>query len=157
MKKVLLAFAAMMVMAACGNEQTNAPEGNVANEVTFEVAKNYFFKKGSDVLPEGQKITSEEAFNNLFGMATTMGKDGKPTTIDFTKQFVLAVVLPVTDYSTEIKPVKLEEKGGSLLYSFEVKKGEKQSYSIQPISLIVIDKKYENKEVVLVNDGDQLP
>jgi ABC-type uncharacterized transport system substrate-binding protein len=154
MKKVLLAFAAMMVMAACGNEQTNAPEGNVANEVTFEVAKNYFFKKGSDVLPEGQKITSEEAFNNLFGMATTMGKDGKPTPIDFSKQFVLAIVLPVTDFSTEINPVKLEEKGNSLLYSYKVKKGEKQTFNMQPVSIIVIDKKYENKEVVLVNDGE---
>lgn len=144
----------MMVMAACGNEQTNAPEGNVANEVTFEVAKNYFFKKGSDVLPEGQKITSEEAFNNLFGMATTMGKDGKPTPIDFSKQFVLAIVLPVTDFSTEINPVKLEEKGNSLLYSYKVKKGEKQTFNMQPVSIIVIDKKYENKEVVLVNDGE---
>ena len=35
-------------------------------------------------------------------MATTKGKDGKPTAIDFTKQFVLAIVLPETDFATEI-------------------------------------------------------
>ena len=87
-------------------------------------------------------------------MATTMGKDGKPTPIDFSKQFVLAIVLPVTDFATEINPVKVEEKGDSLLYSYEVKTGEKQSYSIQPVSIIILDKKYENKEVVIVNNQE---
>ena len=42
----LFAFAAMIVLAACGNKQAVAPaEGDEANnEVAFEVAKNYFFK-----------------------------------------------------------------------------------------------------------------
>ena len=76
----------------------------------------------------------------------------KPTPIDFTKQFVLAIVLPVTDFATEINPQKVEEKGDSLFYTFEVKKGEKQTYRIQPVSIIILDNKYENKEVVLSED-----
>ena len=95
------------------------------------MAKNYFFKN-DQVIPEYPKITTEEEFNKLFGMATTMGENGKPTAIDFTKQFVLAIVLPETDFATEINPVKVEEKGDSLLYTYEVKTGEKQSFSIQP-------------------------
>ena len=87
-------------------------------------------------------------------MATTMGEDGKPTAIDFTKQFVLAIVLPVTDFATEINPVKVEEKGDSLLYTYEIKAGEKQSFSIQPVSIIVLDRKYENKRVVLLNERE---
>ena len=47
--------------------------------------------KNDQVIPEYPKITTEEEFNKLFGMATIMGKDGKPTAIDFTKQFVLGV------------------------------------------------------------------
>ena len=125
-----------------------------SGEVSFEVAKNYFFKNGKDILPANPKITTEEEFSKLFGMATTMGKDGKPTPIDFGKQFVLAVVLPVTDFETEINPVKVEDKGDSLFYSYEVKTGEKQSFSIQPISIIAIDKKYEDKEVVLINEQE---
>ncbi len=154
MKKLLFAFAALIFMAACGNNQVldaKSQENKEGNEVIYEVAHNYFFKNDIGILPENPKITSEEEFNKLFGMATTMGQDGKPTEIDFTKQFVLAIVLPVTEFSTEINPEKVVEKGDSLLYHFEVKTGEKQTFSIQPISIIILDKKYENKEVVLVN------
>ena len=107
MKKIIFALAAIMALAACGNKQAATPtsEGNVErSEVVFEVAKNYFFKN-DQVIPEYPKIVSEEEFTKLFGMATTMGEDGKPTAIDFTKQFVLAIVLPETDFATEINPV----------------------------------------------------
>ena len=155
MKKIIFAFTILLAMVACSNKQTMVVDNNIdSGEVSFEVAKNYFFKNGKDILPANPKITTEEEFSKLFGMATTMGKDGKPTPIDFGKQFVLAVVLPVTDFETEINPVKVEEKGDSLFYSYEVKTGEKQSFSIQPISIIILDKKYENKEIVLVNDQE---
>ncbi len=143
-------------MVACGNKQDVAPTSEDANEgkeIAFKAAQNYFFKNNADI-PDNLKITTEEEFNTLFGMATTMGENGKPTEIDFTKEFVLAIVLPVTSFSTEINPIKVVEKGDSLLYTFEVKTGEKQSFSIQPISIIILDKKYENKEVVLVNDRE---
>jgi hypothetical protein len=156
MKKILFAFAAIVALAACGNKQVATPtsEDNVeSSEVAFEVAKNYFFKN-DQMIPEYPKIVSEEEFTKLFGMATTMGEDGKPTAIDFTKQFVLAIVLPVTDFATEINPVKVEEKGDSLLYTYEIKSGEKQSFSIQPVSIIILDKKYENKRIVLVNERE---
>ncbi len=156
MKKILFAFAAIVALAACGNKQVATPtsEDNVeSSEVAFEVAKNYFFKN-DQMIPEYPKIVSEEEFTKLFGMTTTMGEDGKPTAIDFTKQFVLAIVLPVTDFATEINPVKVEEKGDSLLYTYEIKSGEKQSFSIQPVSIIILDKKYENKRIVLVNERE---
>ena len=155
MKKIIFAFTILLAMMACSNKQTMVVDNNIdSGDVSFEVAKNYFFKNGKDILPANPKITTEEEFSKLFGMATTMSKDGKPTPIDFGKQFVLAVVLPVTDFETEINPVKVEEKGDSLFYSYEVKIGEKQSFSIQPISIIILDKKYEDKEIVLVNDQE---
>ncbi|MBO4802488.1 MAG: hypothetical protein J5545_11610 [Bacteroidaceae bacterium] len=154
MKKILFAFTMLLAMVACTNKPVTAVENNEeSNEVAFEVAKNYFFKN-DQVIPEYPKITTEEEFNKLFGMATTMGKDGKPTAIDFTKQFVLAIVLPVTDFATEINPVKVEEKGDSLLYTYDVKTGEKLSFTIQPVSIIILDKQYENKRVVLVNERE---
>ena len=152
---MLFAIAMLLTLVACNNKPATAVENNIEKgEVPFEVAKNYFFKNDLDILPASPKITSEEVFNKLFGMATTMGEDGQPTQIDFAKQFAVAIVLPVTDFATEINPVKLEVAGDSLLYTYQVKTGEKQSYSIQPISIIAIDKKYENKEVVLVNEQE---
>ena len=152
MKNLLSAIVLLLFMTTCGNKQTNpsVSDGDGAsNEVAFEIAKNYFYKNNPKGLPASPKITSEKVFNELFGMATTMGENGKPTEIDFTKQFVLAIVLPTTNIETEVNPVKVEEKGDSLFYAFEVKKGEKQTYSIKPISIIILDKKYENKKVVL--------
>ena len=148
----IFAFAAMIVLVACGNKQAVAPaEGDEANnEVAFEVAKNYFFKNDQEI-PASPKITTAEEFGKLFGMATTMGNDGKPTEIDFTKQFVLAIVLPVTNLSTEITPDRLEEKGDTLFYFYDAKVGETQTYSTQPISLIILDKKYADKTIVMVN------
>ena len=109
-----MAFAAL-IMAACENKQAVAPTegGEASNEVAFEVAKNYFFKNDQEI-PASPKITTAEEFGKLFGMATTMGNDGKPTEIDFTKQFVLAIILPVTNLATEITPDRLEEKGDTL-------------------------------------------
>lgn len=112
----------MIVMAACGNKQAVAPaeSGENSNEVAFEVAKNYFFKNNQEI-PSSPKITTSEEFGKLFGMATTMGKEGKPTEIDFTNQFVLAIVLPITNLATEINPIKLEEKGDTLFYFYDTK------------------------------------
>ena len=150
MKKILLVFAMLLTMAACNTQSTTAVEDS---EIAFVVAKNYFFKNGLEI-PASPKISTEEDFSKLFGMATTMGADGKPTAIDFTKQFVLAIVLPVTETATEINPIKVKAKGDSLFYSYEVKTGEKQSFSIRPVSVIILDKKYENKEIVLVNEQE---
>ena len=104
MNKILLAFATLIVLAACSQKPTATTDtgnkGDISG-IAFEVAKNYFFKNNQEI-PSSPKITTAEEFGKLFGMATTMGEDGKPTEIDFTKQFVLAIVLPVTNLATEI-------------------------------------------------------
>ena len=61
-------------------------------------------------------------------------------------------MLPVTNLATEIIPDRLEELGDTLFYFYDAKVGEAQSYSTQPISLIILDKKYADKQVVMVNE-----
>ena len=154
MNKILLAFATLIVLAACSQKPTaTADTGNKGDisGIAFEVAKNYFFKNNQEI-PSSPKITTAEEFGKLFGMATTMGEDGKPTEIDFTKQFVLAIVLPVTNLATEITPVRVEEQGDTLYYYYDAKTGEAQSYSTQPMSLIILDRKYADKQVVTINE-----
>ena len=144
MRKIIFAFASLLILVGC---TTNKPAEASVENVPFEVAKNYFFKN-DQTIPANPKITSAEAFDQLFGMASFMGKDGQPTAIDFDKQFVLAIVLPVTDVATEIIPQEVEAKGNQLFYSYEVKTGEQQSFSIQPVSIIILDKQFKNYEVV---------
>lgn len=144
MRKIIFAIASLLMLVGC---TTNKPSKANVENVPFEVAKNYFFKN-NQAIPVSPKITTAETFDQLFGMAAFMGKDGQPTAIDFDKQFVLAIVLPETDIMTEIIPQKVEAKDNQLFYSFEVKTGEQQSFTIQPISIIIIDKQFENYEVV---------
>lgn len=151
MKKIVLAFVTLLVLAACNSSNpidAAADKNETAEEVAFVEAHNYFFKNDQHI-PGNVKITNEEEFNKLFGMAAVMGENGKPTAIDFSKQMVLAIVLPQTEQATEITPVKLEMKHDTLYYTYDVKTGEMQTYTIQPMSIIIVDKKYENNEVVL--------
>ncbi|MBQ3929351.1 MAG: hypothetical protein II708_00190, partial [Paludibacteraceae bacterium] len=83
-------------------------------------------------------------------MAAVMGKDGTPTAIDFNKQFVLAVVMPVTDVYTEIQPVDVKVINGELVYEYSVKTGEKMTYSMRPMALIVLDREYDGLKVKMV-------
>ena len=138
MKKIFIILAIAAIVVACKSTE----------EVPFTEAHNYFVRNDAP-MPVPTVITSEEEFTNYFGMAAFMGKDGKPTPIDFTTQMVLPIVLPVTDIETKIKPVKVELKGDSLIYTYSVQIGEPLSFSIQPLSLIILDKQYESKTIVL--------
>lgn len=142
-------LAAVMTLASYGCKQkTSSEDGNVP----FEIAKNYFFNNDRQI-PSSPKITTGEEFGKLFGMAAVMGKDGEPTAIDFDKQFVLAIVLPVTSLETEITPVSLECRNDSLFYTYNIRRGDKQSFSIRPMSAIILDKKYEDKELVMLDEA----
>ena len=118
-------------------------------EVPFTVARNYFFRNDASV-PKNAKITDQAAFDRLFGAAAFMGKDGEPTRIDFGGQFVIAVVNPVTDVATELKPVSLSKENGELIFNYKETLGEKQTWSMQPVLLILVDREYEAASVKLV-------
>ena len=156
MKKVSIVCAALMMLAACSQKQMTATATVTETKsdsagITFEIAKNYFFKNDQEI-PASPKITTAEEFDRLFGMAAVMGKNGQPTEIDFTKKFVIAIVMPVTNLATEIKPVRLEEQGDKLYCFYDAKVGNAQSYSTQPMSLIILDRKYADKTVVMINE-----
>lgn len=146
MKKLILMLLCGVVFLCSCKSGDNSTAGS---NVNFTVAKNYFFKNNAEI-PANPKINSAEEFHNLFGMAAVMGKDGMPTAIDFSKQFVLAVVLPVTDVATEIQPLDVKVQDGELVYEYSVKTGEKMTYSMQPMKLIVLDREYDGLKVKVV-------
>ena len=115
--------------------------------VPYTEARNYFVRNDVSQVPE--VITTEADFMKYFGMATTMGLDGKPTEIDWDKQFVIAAVLPETSVQTEIKPVKLKSEGDHLVFTYMVREGETMSYTSRP-SLIVIVEGDGSTPVILV-------
>lgn len=112
------------------------------NVIPYTVAKNYFVKNSvTDTV--ACKITTRNEFDRLFGMATIMGENGKPTPVDFDKEYVIAVIRPVTDSSTTLIPVSLEKtKEDAILFSYKTETGKKQTYSVHPCLIIVVDKRY---------------
>ncbi len=151
MKKLMFLTMAMAAML-CSCHTSKNSESKQADAVTaatqvaeipYTVANRYFVRNDVKKLPNG-KIASQKDFEANFGMATVMGEDGKPTEIDFAKQYVIAVSKPVTNKDTEIVPVSLKSDGdGGLVFTYRLKVGETRSYSILPSLVVIVDKKYK--------------
>lgn len=137
MKRILIFFAAALSFICCQSETV----------VPFSVARNYFVRSDADV-PENVKITDQATFEGVFGMAAFMGRDGQPTSIDWDKEFVIAVVKPVTDAETILEPLSLVKKGKSLVLNYSLKTGPSMSYTIRPFFIIVVDKQWEDLPVI---------
>ncbi len=132
-RKILTALAATLVLVSCESHRKT-------QTIAFVEAKNYFVRNDAPKL-DNPKIETAEKFNEIFGMATTMGDEGKPTEIDFQKQYVIAVILPETDLTTAIYPISLQKDDeGKITFFYKTTVGQKQSYTTVPSLVIIVDK-----------------
>ncbi len=146
----IMTVMAMVAMASCGNNVSKSTNGNstevsnvvISDTVPYIVANHYFLKNDLKELPP-EKITSQEEFDKFFGMAAVMGNGGQPTEIDFSKQFVIDIASTSTDYDTKLIPLTLKEENDSLIFKYRFTEGEKRTYSIQPLLLLVVDRRYD--------------
>lgn len=131
----------------------------VQTEVPYTQLQNYFFRNDAD-LPTNPKIDTQERFDSLFGMARVMGAEGQPTRVDFESQFVIAVVMPITNQQTELDNAHLyatyDLLGHSILrFKYSVRRDEDTlSYSMQPILLIAVDRQYDAERIDLCEVED---
>ena len=137
-RKACLFIAALLSLASC----------NQVSDIPFEEVKNYFFRNNAEI-PESPIIDSAEQFEELFGAAAFMGKDGQPTPVDFDREFVIAVVYPVVDFSVELAPESLRLEDGELVFTYLETTGEQQSWTMQPVLLVKADRKYMKENVSL--------
>ncbi len=145
MKKLFVSFVvATMLLTSCSTDKFVSDS---VNRVRFTEARNYFHV-GGEPAPVVKKITSQAAFEKEFGEATHMGKGGQPTKIDFSKNFVIAYILPETSLETEFSPLSLTVKGRvRLVLKYRLKQGAQRSFTTQPFFLIVVDRKYADYTV----------
>lgn len=130
-------------------------DGQIAEYKPFRVpytyANGYFLRNDvqEDEIPS--KITSQDQFSDFFGMATVMGDNGKPTEIDFEKDFVIPIVYPVTDQETSIVIERLwHTTPGVLTLSAAAIRGEEhRSFTIRPMKLLVVDNHYSDLNIDL--------
>jgi hypothetical protein len=114
-------------------------------DVAFTLVENYFVKNTVTEL-SNPKIETKSKFDEVFGMAPFMGDNGKPTLVDFSKKYVITVILPETDLETKIEPVSLQkDKKGNLTLTYKISIGQKQSYTTRPNFAIMVDKSEKGK------------
>ena len=151
MKKILVVFAVISIFLMVSCRNTSTIQESTEN-VPYEIVQGYFVKNDADLstLKNG-KIATEAEFSAIFGPAAVMGSNGMPTAVDFSKQYIIAVIGNKTDSVVTIVPISLVKKGDHLTFTYEYKVGDKQSFTIQPSLAIVVDSKYagdlELKEV----------
>lgn len=143
--KSLFYLLVALVASAVSLSACRAKEDATAQSVPYQVADRYFVNNNLTALPP-LKITTQSEFDRCFGMATVMGPGGTPTPVDFSRQFVIAVTQPVTDRATELTARSLRRSAdGRLLLTYRLKQGERRSYTIRPLLMVIVDKKYEGE------------
>lgn len=148
---MLRAFVVVGAMAAAVFMQMACGVAKGSSDVSYEEAHGYFFRNDA-VMPASPLISTQEAFDSLFGAAATMGKNGMPTEIDFEKQSAVAVVLPETNVLTDISIAGIVRNGSGLGLKYSVRRGEKMSYTIRPVAIVVVEGKYKPSDVTLIEE-----
>jgi heat shock protein HslJ len=140
--KTILSFS-ILIVAFFGNAQLNKSQAfNVVySPLNGYFVKNTWNKNKTKIL----KFTSQAQLEKVFGMATVMGENGKPTPVDFTKSTVIALILPKTDALFDIKMFGLNKINKQIAFSYSyVEKGKTTAIS-QPFLLIQMDKTIKGK------------
>lgn len=112
-----------------------------AYQVRFLPLNNYFVRNDIEAT-KLQKliITNETDFRSFFGEAAVMGRNGHPTPVNFKTEYVLAVILPETDRSTDVTVLDVLQNGNSVIFNYHVERGEKNSYRLVPFAAVSLPK-----------------
>lgn len=138
------------MLASCAIRRQNSDFRTVS--VPYVQARHYFFNNDVPV-PVQPMVTTRGDFNRLFGMAAVMGRGGEPTPIDFSRQFAIAVVLPLTNDHTTVEPGVLVAHGDTLTLHYRVRIGRRATMStMRPMTLLVVDRRYLSRTCLLVRD-----
>lgn len=119
---------------------------SASSEVPYKTAKNYFVRNDyPDKEIHVLKITSQQKFSDIFGMAPLMSKDGKPTDIDFAKKYVIALINNSSNNVSGLDIKSLTKNGGELSLIYSIEECEPRSFTSRYFTLLIVDKKYDGK------------
>jgi hypothetical protein len=146
------------MMAACSSSeqqktvlQQNTNTTASENQIPYKIAKNYFVNNTyRSASLQGKKIDNANTFNEIFGMATVMGENGKPTAIDFSKEFVIALIGEVSENEISYAPISLKEIDGRLSFEYAINIKKASGALMQSSFIMVIDKKFEKDSVAFL-------
>lgn len=149
MKKVLVATASVcLLIGGCGNNNSRN------HTVDYQEAEGYFVRNDVNAGHKLEKITSQQQFESIFGMATTMSN--KPTEIDFSNNMAIGLILPETNDQTRIITDSLVWKNNHLNLYYSTESGQPTGFTTRPAIVLVIDKKYNGIVETFTNQTRQI-
>lgn len=124
---------------------------SASSEVPYKTAKNYFVRNDyPDKEIHVLKITSQQKFSDIFGMAPLMSKDGKPTDIDFAKKYVIALINNSSNNVSGLDIKSLTKNGGELSLIYSIEECEPRSFTSRYFTLLIVDKNTTEKYMPIV-------
>ncbi|GGG65325.1 hypothetical protein [Epilithonimonas arachidiradicis] len=142
MRKYIAYIILLLILINC-NSSVKPGDSVINEEIPYKEAQNYFVKNNIDAAMDSPKFETQEAFDQVFGMATIMGKNGKPTPIDFSREFVVAQIEDPSNQTIKLELVSIRKNSNILEVKYRKSVGEDQSYITQAAMILIIDKKYE--------------
>ena len=125
------------------------------DDIPYKLAKNYFVRND---YPDKEihifRITSQKKFDDIFGAATLMGEEGKPTEIDFTKSDVIALINDSSNNIADLKINSLKQTKGKINLNYSFSQTAAQSYQSRHFALLIVDKKYTGALSAMRTAGD---
>lgn len=119
-------------------------EVRLSENVPYTVGRNYFVKNSfTESTLRENTINTKEQFDTIFGKAAVMGS--VPTPIDFEKQYVIAILEPITDDAVYLKPLSLIKTGEEIVMTYERKVGKKRSYFTRPFLMLIVSRDYSGE------------
>ena len=113
-KTFLLSFVTLTMMALMSSCAVNL-DGVTAN---YSRSNNYYINNHLSNGTHKLVIQNQQEFESVFGEGAVMGRNGQPTRIDFSRQFVVAVILPETNRQTTIETALVRRLGDRLYFSY---------------------------------------
>lgn len=149
MKKTIFCLPVILmicVMTACSKKTQDVVSPKVEN-IPFTPVEHYFVKNNVDTVPA--KILTKETMEQYFGMAATMGADGRPTEVDFEQEFLIAATMPTTNQPTELTAQQLLRTDGILTLNYAIVQEAPGVAWFRPLLLVKVDRKYADDTVIL--------
>ena len=142
MKRItaIIALAATLLLCCqCGTSSQLRRAQKGAKAAKYVVLDNYFVRNNIDCSQRQRLVLdNEQDFKAFFGPAALMGS--KPTDINWKTQYVIAILLPETNRSTMVTPLSLKRNDHSVIFKYQVNRGDKTSYTIVPFAAIALDR-----------------
>lgn len=148
-KKIFIVALMALGFTACSVGQHSTSSSTKGKDISYSIGRNYFANTSST---NKTVLHSQREFNKLFSPAAVMGKDGEPTKINFSREMVIPFILPETNRDTEIKVQSVQKIGKELRVSFRVIRGEERSYTIRPMTFIILPK--ANYKTISINSDE---